>query len=70
MVKSFVAASSIQAAFQSRAADAATTAVVEWGFLVGQTGTSNNKDYVLGTVPATKSEAVTSDDLVDQAIQV
>lgn len=71
MVKSVIADSSIEAAFQSRAAAAATTATVEWGFLVGQAGTStHSKEYVLATVPATESEGITRDDLVDQAVQV
>lgn len=71
MVKSVVAASSIEAAFEARAACSATAASVEWGFLVGQAATSaHSKEYVLAIVPAAESEGITSDDLVDQASQV
>lgn len=71
MVKSVVVASSIEATFEARAASAATAASVEWGFLVGQAATStHSKDYVLAIVPATESEGISSDDLVDQASQV
>ena len=71
LVKSVIAASTLEAGVAARAATAATTAVVEWGFLVGQAATStHNKEYVLATVPATESEGITSDDLVDQASQV
>lgn len=71
MVKSVVAASSIEAAFEARAASAATAASVEWGFLVGQAAfRTHDKDYVLATIPAAESEGIVSDDMVDQASQV
>ena len=70
MVKSIVAASSIEASFEARAANATTAASVEWGFLVGQPATqTHKKEYVLATVPATESDGITCDDLVDQASQ-
>ena len=70
MVQSVVAPQGLEAAFEARAATAATTAVAEWGFLVGHPATpSHRKEYVLACVPATEGEGATSDDLVDQASQ-